>query len=101
MREMLRVTKPGGRLVVAEFSRPTWAPFRTVYNLYLGTVLPALGQLFSSDDVAYDYLTESILDWPAQEALAVRIQDAGWQKVGYRNLMGGIVALHRATRPEI
>ncbi|MFN8048566.1 MAG: demethylmenaquinone methyltransferase [Ancrocorticia sp.] len=101
MREMLRVTKPGGRLVVAEFSRPTWAPFRAVYNLYLGTVLPALSQLFSSDDVAYDYLTESILDWPAQEALAHRIEDAGWQKVAYRNLAGGIVALHRATRPEI
>ncbi|MFT0847437.1 demethylmenaquinone methyltransferase [Actinomycetaceae bacterium L2_0104] len=99
MREMLRVTKPGGRLVIAEFSRPTWAPFRALYHFYLGTALPALSQLFSSDDVAYDYLTESIVDWPGQEELAEQIQKAGWRNVAYRNLAGGIVALHRGTRP--
>ena len=99
MREMLRVTKPGGRLLVAEFSRPTWAPFRSLYHFYLGTALPALSQFFSSDDVAYDYLTESIVEWPGQAELATMIQRTGWRDVAYRNLSGGIVALHRATRP--
>lgn len=98
LEEMRRVTKPGGRLVIAEFSTPTWPPFRSLYNFYLNTALPALSQGFSSDNAAYDYLIESIRAWPAQEELARNIQAAGWRQVGYRNLSGGIVALHRATR---
>ncbi len=98
LRDMFRVTKPGGKLVIAEFSTPTWPPFRGLYNFYLGTALPALSNVFSSDNAAYDYLIESIRAWPNQEALAAKVQDAGWRHVGYRNLAGGIVALHRATR---
>lgn len=98
LEEMLRVTKPGGHLVIAEFSTPTWAPFRGLYHFFLNTAIPSLSQLFSSDHVAYDYLIESIRAWPAQEELAGRIQQAGWRRVGYRNLAGGIVALHRAER---
>ena len=99
LREMLRVTRPGGRLVICEFSRPTWAPFRTVYETYLRQVLPRMASLVSSNTDAYDYLTDSILSWPDQQGLARTLQRAGWRRVAYRNLSGGIVALHRAVRP--
>ncbi|WP_136313964.1 demethylmenaquinone methyltransferase [Actinomyces procaprae] len=99
--EMARVTRPGGRLVIAEFSTPVQTAFRRLYRFYLGTALPAAGRLVSSNADAYGYLGESILAWPDQEALAALIQDAGWRGVGYKNLSGGIVAIHRATRPGI
>ncbi len=97
--EMLRVTRPGGRVVVCEFSTPTWRPFRTLYTEYLMRALPPVARAVSKDSDAYVYLAESIRQWPDQEALARLLQEAGWGRVGYRNLSGGIVALHRATRP--
>ena len=97
LRELLRVTKPGGRLVVCEFSHPTWAPFRTVYVEYLMRALPPIARTVSSSPDAYVYLAESIRAWPDQSALAARIAQAGWQRPAWRNLSGGIVALHRAT----
>lgn len=100
LREMLRVTKKGGKVVIAEFSRPTFTPFRKLYNFYLSTVMPAISSVVSSDAAAYGYLMESILSWPAQEEFAKQMQDAGWRSVEYKNLTNGIVALHRATRPE-
>jgi demethylmenaquinone methyltransferase/2-methoxy-6-polyprenyl-1,4-benzoquinol methylase len=99
LREMLRVTRPGGLLVVAEFSHPTWRPFRGVYDEYLIRALPALAQLVSSAPAAYEYLAESIRAWPDQRELAERIGAAGWTGVGWKNLTGGIVALHRARKP--
>lgn len=99
LRELYRVTKPGGTLVVCEFSRPTNKVFRELYNFYLGTVMPAITRRVSSDAVAYDYLMESILKWPPQEEFAERVQAAGWRDVEYRNITNGVVALHRATRP--
>jgi demethylmenaquinone methyltransferase/2-methoxy-6-polyprenyl-1,4-benzoquinol methylase len=99
LREMRRVTRPGGRLVVCEFSHPTWAPFRTVYVEYLMRLLPAVARRVSSDPEAYVYLAESIRAWPRQAELAQRIAAAGWQGTQWRDLTGGIVALHRATRP--
>ncbi|GAA4725133.1 demethylmenaquinone methyltransferase [Isoptericola chiayiensis] len=100
LREMLRVTRPGGRVVICEFSHPTWAPFRTLYMEYLMRALPAVAGTVTRDKGSYDYLAESIRAWPDQEALGRLLLEAGWGRVGYRNLSGGIVALHRATRPR-
>lgn len=98
LREMLRVTKPGGRLVVAEFSTPVLAPFRTVYMEYLMKALPRVATSVSSNPDAYVYLAESIRAWPNQPQLALRIADAGWSAVKWRNLTGGVVALHRGFK---
>ncbi|RBM23579.1 demethylmenaquinone methyltransferase [Streptomyces sp. PT12] len=98
LREMLRVTAPGGRLVVCEFSHPTWAPFRTVYTEYLMRALPAVATRVSSSPDAYVYLAESIRAWPGQAELAGALGEAGWRRVAWRNLSGGIVALHRGVR---
>jgi len=97
--EMLRVTRPGGRLVVCEFSHPTWAPLRTVYSEYLMGALPSVARAVSSNPEAYVYLAESIQAWPDQPALAEEIAAAGWAGVEWLNLTGGIVSLHRARRP--
>ncbi|MBX7466001.1 MULTISPECIES: demethylmenaquinone methyltransferase [Streptomyces] len=98
LREMYRVTKPGGRVVICEFSQPTWKPFRTVYTEYLMRALPPVATAVSSNPEAYVYLAESIRAWPAQDALAARLQGAGWSKVAWRNLTGGVVALHRGFK---
>ena len=99
LRELLRVTRPGGRLVVCEFSQPVWKPFRTVYVEYLMRAVPALARKVSSDPESYVYLAESIRAWPSQGELAAIFVAAGWEGVEWRNLSGGIVALHRARRP--
>lgn len=97
--ELRRVVRPGGRLVVCEFSRPVFAPFRTVYVEYLMRALPTVARAVSSSPDAYVYLAESIRAWPDQEGLAELLQQAGWDQVAWRNLSGGIVALHRGTAP--
>ena len=96
--ELARVTRPGGRLVVCEFSRPTWAPFRTVYIEYLMRSLPWVARRVSSNPDAYVYLAQSIRAWPDQPALAARIAAAGWADIAWRDLTGGVVALHRGVR---
>src|SRR6476646_10139740 len=98
LRELLRVTRPGGRLVVCEFSHPTFAPFRTLYVEYLMRALPPIARAVSSSPDAYVYLAESIRSWPDQRGLADRIARAGWTGPEWQNLTGGIVALHRATK---
>ena len=99
LREMARVTKPGGRLVVCEFSTPTVPVFSGVYKNYLMRALPALARVVSSDPESYEYLAESIRAWPTQSELAQHISSAGWSAVRWRNLTGGIVALHAAVKP--
>jgi demethylmenaquinone methyltransferase / 2-methoxy-6-polyprenyl-1,4-benzoquinol methylase len=99
--ELRRVTRPGGRLVVCEFSHPSWAPLRTVYVEYLMRALPAVARRVSSNPDAYVYLAESIRAWPDQPALAAQVAAAGWDGVAWRDLSGGIVALHRAVAPGL
>jgi demethylmenaquinone methyltransferase/2-methoxy-6-polyprenyl-1,4-benzoquinol methylase len=96
--EMRRVVRPGGRLVVCEFSTPTLPAFRVVYFRYLMRALPAVAAAVSSDVEAYRYLAESIRDWPDQRELGRLIADAGWSGVEWRDLTGGIVAVHSAVR---
>jgi demethylmenaquinone methyltransferase/2-methoxy-6-polyprenyl-1,4-benzoquinol methylase len=96
LREMRRVVKPSGTLVVCEFSTPTWRPFRTIYSNYLVAALPRIASLVSSSPAAYEYLAESIQAWPDQQGLSTVIEKSGWRDVEWRNLSGGIVALHRA-----
>lgn len=98
LREMARVTKPGGTLVVAEFSTPVIPVFSTVYKEYLMRALPAVAKAVSSNPEAYVYLAESIRAWPDQEELAAEIAANGWVNVGWQNLTGGIVALHGASK---
>ncbi|MEU8889130.1 demethylmenaquinone methyltransferase [Streptomyces sp. NPDC048442] len=98
LKELFRVTKKGGRVVICEFSHPTWAPFRTVYTEYLMRALPPVATAVSSNPDAYVYLAESIRAWPDQAGLAAKLQKAGWSKVAWRNLTGGVVALHRGVR---
>ncbi len=99
LREMARVTRPGGRLVVCEFSTPTNRLFATAYKEYLMQGLPMMARAVSSNPDAYVYLAESIRAWPTQAELAERIREAGWEAVRWRNLTGGIVALHAAVKP--
>lgn len=99
LHELLRVTRPGGLLVVDEFSTPIWGPFRTLYReVMLSRVIPTAARVFSSNAGAYDYLAESILAWPDQPHLAQLMTDAGWRDVAWKNLSGGIVALHRGRK---
>jgi demethylmenaquinone methyltransferase/2-methoxy-6-polyprenyl-1,4-benzoquinol methylase len=98
LRELARVTRPGGRLVVCEFSHPTSAAFRAVYLGYLMRALPAVARRVASNPAAYEYLADSIRAWPDQAGLAGRLAATGWSRVAWRNLSGGIVALHRAVR---
>lgn len=101
LREMLRVTAPGGRLVVCEFSTPPGRAFGELYRFYNERVLPNVAKAVSSNAAAYDYLGESIRDWPDQRTLSTWIREAGWHDVAYRNLSLGIVALHRAAKPAL
>ncbi|MET4156639.1 class I SAM-dependent methyltransferase [Agromyces sp. PvR057] len=98
--EFLRVTKPGGRLVICEFSQPPAPIIRLGYHAYQRYAMPTLVRLSSSNDDAYDYLNESIEAWPEQPELAALIRSVGYTDVAWRNLTGGIVALHRARKPR-
>ncbi|MBQ0922788.1 demethylmenaquinone methyltransferase [Saccharopolyspora endophytica] len=100
LREMRRVVRPGGRLVVCEFSTPTWQPFRGVYMNYLMRALPSIARAVSSNPDAYVYLAESIRSWPDQRALAELIGEAGWTDTTWKNLTSGVVAVHHAKNPS-
>jgi demethylmenaquinone methyltransferase / 2-methoxy-6-polyprenyl-1,4-benzoquinol methylase len=101
LREFRRVLRPGGRLVVCEFSRPVLPGFRVVYERYLTRLLPLAARLVTSDPAAYAYLAHSVGSWPDQAGLANRVRAAGFEAVRWRNLSGGIVALHRGIIPTV
>ncbi|MCI6206764.1 MAG: demethylmenaquinone methyltransferase [Corynebacterium glucuronolyticum] len=99
LREMARVTKPGGRLTIAEFSTPILPVFSFVYKEYLMRILPLVAKQVSSNGEAYEYLAESIRAWPNQEELASIVNANGWTDCGWQNLTFGITAMHSAIKP--
>jgi demethylmenaquinone methyltransferase/2-methoxy-6-polyprenyl-1,4-benzoquinol methylase len=98
--EMFRVTTPGGRIVICEFSKVSSPLLRPFYNFYLRKVLPAFSSLASKTPEAYAYLSESIDAWPDQRTLAAKIEKAGYENVTFRNLSFGIVAIHLGFKPK-
>ncbi len=100
LREFARVTKPGGRLTVNEFSTPVIPVFGTVYKEYLTRLLPKVARVVSSNPASYEYLAESIRAWPDQEDLARDINRNGWTDAGWQDLTFGIVAMHSAVKPR-
>ncbi|MCL2482347.1 MAG: ubiquinone/menaquinone biosynthesis methyltransferase [Propionibacteriaceae bacterium] len=97
--ELLRVVRSGGTLVICEFSTPTSKLMRWLNYRWLSIALPIVSTIASSNAVAYSYLSDSILEWPDQHGLAVMLEETGWKDIQWRNLTGGIVAMHRAIRP--
>lgn len=95
---MFRVLKPGGRLLVLEFSKPVFEPFSKLYDLYSFTALPIMGKLVANDSESYKYLAESIRMHPDQRTLKGMMENAGFQNCDYHNLTGGIVAVHRGFK---
>ena len=100
LRELARVTKPGGRLTIAEFSAPVIPGLKQLYHNIALKALPAIAKLVSSDPESYEYLADSIRQWPNQEQLATMVNNHGWSHCGWQNLTGGIVALHSAIKPD-
>lgn len=99
LRSMLRVLKPGGKLLVLEFSKPPNPLLSKIYDCYSFSVLPKLGKLFANDADSYQYLAESIRMHPDQDTLLGMMNQAGFENTDYHNMTGGIVALHRGVKP--
>ncbi len=99
LQELFRVLKPGGRAAILEFSSPVVPGLRGLFNFYFTRVLPRLGGLLSGSRSAYEYLPDSVMRFPDQKRLAGLLQGVGFEEVEYKNLTGGIAAIHLGTRP--
>ena len=100
LRDMWRVTKPGGRLLALEFGKPDNAAWRTIYFCYLKFLLPVFGKIFCGNSAAYAYILESLKNYPAQKAVAGKMTELGWQNVRVFNLIGGVMSIHWAEKPK-
>jgi demethylmenaquinone methyltransferase/2-methoxy-6-polyprenyl-1,4-benzoquinol methylase len=98
LKELWRVLKPGGQAAILEFSRPVVPGFRALFQFYFTRVLPAIGGMISGSRGAYEYLPDSVSRFPDQKRLAALMREAGFEQVEYKNLTGGIAALHLGTR---
>jgi demethylmenaquinone methyltransferase/2-methoxy-6-polyprenyl-1,4-benzoquinol methylase len=96
--EVLRVLKPGGRYVILEFSTPGFAPWRAIYHVYLRQAIPAIGGVLTGDRAGFVYLNDSIRQFPSQPQLAAELREAGFSAIAWKDLTGGIVALHTAVK---
>ncbi len=101
LHEIMRILKPGARIIVLEFTTPAWQPLRGLYFFYFRRVLPLIGRLFSKHMTAYDYLPESVLAFPEPEAFAERMRRAGFRDVHFTRQTGGICAIHRGSRGPV
>lgn len=99
LRSMLRVLKPGGKLLILEFSKPTSSLLSKIYDTYSFNVLPGLGKVFANDSGSYKYLAESIRMHPDQSSLLQMLNSAGFENTDFHNMTGGVVALHRGIKP--
>jgi demethylmenaquinone methyltransferase/2-methoxy-6-polyprenyl-1,4-benzoquinol methylase len=99
LKSMLRVLKPGGRLLILEFSKPGNPLLSKIYDTYSFNILPKLGKLFADDGDSYQYLAESIRMHPDQKTLISMMDDAGFANTDFHNMTGGVVALHRGVKP--
>jgi demethylmenaquinone methyltransferase/2-methoxy-6-polyprenyl-1,4-benzoquinol methylase len=99
LRSMLRVLKPGGKLLILEFSKPTSSLLSKIYDTYSFNVLPRLGKVFANDSDSYKYLAESIRMHPDQSTLLQMLNSAGFENTDFHNMTGGVVALHRGIKP--
>jgi demethylmenaquinone methyltransferase/2-methoxy-6-polyprenyl-1,4-benzoquinol methylase len=99
LRSMFRVLKPGGKLLILEFSKPTSSLLSKIYDTYSFNVLPQLGKVFANDSDSYKYLAESIRMHPDQSTLLHMLDSAGFENTDFHNMTGGVVALHRGIKP--
>lgn len=100
LRDMLRVTKPGGRFVSLEFGKPANPAWRAIYFGYLRFFLPVFGKVFCGNSAAYGYVLESLRNYPTQEGVATRMCELGWRNVRFINLLGGVMSIHCAEKQK-